>query len=248
MSHVAFIPARSGSVGIKDKNLKKVHGTSLIKRTFDHCNASQIFQSVIVSTDSFRIAKQVFEELDLKEFNSLKENQLIEIGNKSYFHKRKLVDSLTTSPISNVIFEISKSLNFEYLWLLQPTSPFRKTKEFKFILNVIKDCKLNEIEWTSIVSFKSVGNSHPDRMVKLNGRYVTPILENKLGDNVPRQVLEPIFIKDGGFYVFKIKNLRNNVMLGDRIIPYFREGFHTINIDSLEDLNSARSIPSLKRA
>ena len=53
MKILAIIPSRSGSKGIKNKNLQKIIGSkSLIEHTYDIAKKSKIFDEIIVSTDS----------------------------------------------------------------------------------------------------------------------------------------------------------------------------------------------------
>jgi CMP-N-acetylneuraminic acid synthetase len=138
-------------------------------------------------------------------------------------------------------------MDYKYLWLLQPTSPFRENLEFLTIDQVVSTLTKSNTEWSSIVSFKSTNGYHPDRMVKKIGDYVVPIIDQTNGDNVPRQALDTVYIKDGGFYVLKKENLDKKIMLGDRIIPFMREGLKTINIDSLDELKKAQESEEAKR-
>lgn len=52
MSTVALIPARGGSKGIPDKNLRTVGGVPLLARTVQAARASRLVQSTYVSSDS----------------------------------------------------------------------------------------------------------------------------------------------------------------------------------------------------
>ena len=54
---IAIIPARAGSKGVKNKNLRKVNGIPLINYTIENCLKSGIFDHTIVSTDSKKIAR-----------------------------------------------------------------------------------------------------------------------------------------------------------------------------------------------
>ena len=49
---VAIIPARSGSKGLKDKNIKLLNGKPMIAYTIEGAIKSKIFDDIIVSTDS----------------------------------------------------------------------------------------------------------------------------------------------------------------------------------------------------
>lgn len=52
MNNLAIIPARSGSKGLKDKNIKKLYGKPLIGYSIDAAQKSGVFSEIIVSTDS----------------------------------------------------------------------------------------------------------------------------------------------------------------------------------------------------
>lgn len=54
---IAIIPARSGSKGLKDKNIKNLCGKPLISYTIDAALKAKIFDKVLVSTDSKRYAE-----------------------------------------------------------------------------------------------------------------------------------------------------------------------------------------------
>ena len=55
---LAYIPARSGSKGIKDKNILEVAGKPLIAYSIEAAKKSQWIDRVIVSTDSEKYAKK----------------------------------------------------------------------------------------------------------------------------------------------------------------------------------------------
>ena len=52
MKTLILIPARSGSKGIKNKNLRKINNTPLIEYTFKLANKLNKFGDIILSTDS----------------------------------------------------------------------------------------------------------------------------------------------------------------------------------------------------
>ncbi len=49
---IALIPARSGSKGIKNKNIKHLGNKPLIGLAIEQCFKSNVFSKVYVSTDS----------------------------------------------------------------------------------------------------------------------------------------------------------------------------------------------------
>ena len=54
---IAIIPARSGSKRIKNKNIIKIFGKPMIAWTIIAAKKSKLFDKVLVSTDSNKIAK-----------------------------------------------------------------------------------------------------------------------------------------------------------------------------------------------
>lgn len=52
MKNIAIIPARSGSKGIKDKNIKNLNGKPLMAYTIEAAVSSEEFDEIMVSTDS----------------------------------------------------------------------------------------------------------------------------------------------------------------------------------------------------
>ena len=54
---VAVVPARGGSKGIKNKNLKKIKKKSLVELTSDFIDKTKVFDSKILNSDSKEILK-----------------------------------------------------------------------------------------------------------------------------------------------------------------------------------------------
>ena len=67
MNIVAIIPARLGSKEIKNKNLKKFKGKSLVKRSIEEAIKSKKFSKVIVTSDSKKILNEA-STFDKKKF------------------------------------------------------------------------------------------------------------------------------------------------------------------------------------
>ncbi len=65
---VAVIPARAGSKRIKDKNIKKFFGKPILSYSISQALKSKIFDKIIVSTDSDKIAN-ISERYDVNTKN-----------------------------------------------------------------------------------------------------------------------------------------------------------------------------------
>ena len=57
MKNIAIIPARSGSKGLKDKNIRLLNGKPLLAYTIEAALKSKCYDTVMVSTDSKKYAK-----------------------------------------------------------------------------------------------------------------------------------------------------------------------------------------------
>jgi CMP-N-acetylneuraminic acid synthetase len=57
MKTVAFIPARSGSRGVPEKNIKLIAGKPLIAWSIEHAISAELVDDVYVSTNSKKNSK-----------------------------------------------------------------------------------------------------------------------------------------------------------------------------------------------
>ncbi|MCM0147570.1 acylneuraminate cytidylyltransferase family protein [Photobacterium galatheae] len=115
---LAIIPARGGSKRLPDKNIKKMHGFPLIEWTIQAAIDSKVFEHVIVSTDSEKIAEiaknagadvPFLRPADLSG-DEAKSNDVI---------------------LHAINFLEENHLHFDSIALLQPTSPLRTAKHIQ---------------------------------------------------------------------------------------------------------------------
>jgi len=76
IENLAIIPARGGSKGIKKKNLRKINGLSLIEITVREILKSNIFDKVVLSSDSQEILEHG-KSLEIELLKRPKTNQCI---------------------------------------------------------------------------------------------------------------------------------------------------------------------------
>ena len=116
MRNIAIIPARSGSKGLPDKNIKLLQGKPLLAYTIEAAIKSGCFTEVMVSTDSEKYAEIARE-----------------YGAKVPFLRSEVMSSDTASSWDMVeeVLDNYKRLNqeFDSFCLLQPTSPLRTSDD-----------------------------------------------------------------------------------------------------------------------
>ena len=185
MKILCLIPARSGSKGLKNKNIKKIHGKSLIEITYKFARKFKLFRNIVVSTDS--------------------KNYLKKIKDKNYslpFLRPKKLAKDNTTDLDLMIHELKRyekffNVKYDYLCLLQPTSPLRKVKHLKACIKIIKKSKPDAIWSVSPIDKKF----HPIKQVFIKNGYLNYF--QKDGKNfVSRQKLQQSYIRNGVVYFF----------------------------------------------
>lgn len=115
MKKIAIIPARSGSKGLKDKNIIDLCGKPLIAYSIEAALQTEAFDRVIVSTDSEHYA-------DIAR----------EYGAEVMMRGEKLSDDkATTYMVLEDILKNRLTESIDYFVLLQPTSPLRNSKHIE---------------------------------------------------------------------------------------------------------------------
>lgn len=217
MKVVAIIPARAGSKGIPNKNLIEVQGKPLISWTIEAGLEAEI-DTVVVSSDGADIlacAQQYKEVVAIERPAHLAE------------------DNTPTAP---VITHALKALGisekeYDYLVLLQPTSPLREAADINKALTLIQEKKASAL--ISVVE----PEHHP---LKSFVRNEHGFLEGAVNDDfpfMPRQELPKAYQPNGAIYIIEIKEfLEKETFFTDKTIEYLMSRSKSIDVDSLEDI------------
>lgn len=123
MAHICVIPARSGSRGIKDKNLQMVGGRSLLERAVDCALEASCFEKIVISSDSS-------EYLD-----SIGDNGLLK---KSKRPEYLSADDIHSSEVVRWELENVGIGIFSTVTMLLPTSPFRKAASVRRAVEMVE--------------------------------------------------------------------------------------------------------------
>lgn len=218
---LAIIPARSGSKGIKNKNIVDVNGKPLIYYSINEALKSNYISDVIVSTDSEEIAK-------------IAEN----LGAKVPFLRPDFLATDTSKTIDTILYSIEKlkeiGQEYDYVVLLQPTQPLRRSWHIDEAIEFIIDKKE-----TSLVSVSKV-KEHPIliRKIDYNG-YVKNLLNES--STKRRQEFEDFYKVNGAIYINKIdENLTTDTSLNDNKLAYIMDEKYDLDIDEHNDLYLAK--------
>ena len=216
---IAFIPARSGSKSIKDKNLIKLGGKPLIVWSIETAFACKKINKVIVSTDSPRYTK-------------LAEKYGAEVP---FLRPKKIATdaSPVVKTIKHAVFELEKKGNkINIIVLLQPTNPFRKVRDIDKSLEMIKKPNTD-----SVVGVCEAEHNPYHVMAGIKNNYLEyPLFKTKKSIHY-RQRAPKVYRISGNLYTFK-KNvfMKENTIFAKKTRPLVMPGELSIDIDTETDL------------
>ncbi len=221
MSFLAFIPARSGSIGIKNKNLVKIHNKELIFWTINVAKQCKFIKKIIVSTDSKKIAKIA-----------------IKYGAEVPFLRPKSISNSDSKTIDSIIHFLQNYNHSKYkdIVLLQPTSPFRTKITLNKSIQLYTKNNLN-----SLVSV-SLSKKNKDLLFKIkrNKIYKSSFLSL---NNKRRQDFDNYYYVNGAIYINNIIKLqKDKKFVTKNSIPFLMKPIESIDIDDNYDLKLCRII------
>lgn len=221
-----LIPARGGSKGIPDKNLKPFCGISLVARAvLQALECAKKEDMVFVSTDSPAIRSEAEKH-----------------GANIPFLRPSELASDTASTYDVIIHTLSAlkkiNLEFEKVVLLQPTSPFR-------ILEDISGCiKLWKPEIDMVVSVSASKSNPYYNLFEINKDGFLRISKGP-GNFTRRQDAPEVWEYNGAVYVMSTSSLLNGPISGfKKILPYEMPASRSIDLDTPQDWMVAEMIYS----
>lgn len=219
---LALITARAGSKGIPRKNIKPLAGHPLIAWTIAAAKQSRYVDRLIVSSDGADIIRIAVEE-----------------GCEAPFVRPAALaqdESLSIDVIEHAIACLDE--DFDYLLLLQPTSPFRTANDIDRFLEYCVE--RNADIAVSVSKLKK----HPMYMYRIENECLVPFLDNG-NMQLRRQDMPPAYEHNGALYFAQIHRLLQIRSFNTcETIPYITEGIINLDIDTLEDWEYAEIIAS----
>jgi CMP-N,N'-diacetyllegionaminic acid synthase len=210
---LAIVPARGGSKGIQRKNIRNLTNKPLIYWTIEEANKSKYIDRLILSSDDYEI---------------------IEVA-KSYgcdvpFIRPQHLAQDTTPGIDPVLHAIEQLPDYDYIVLLQPTSPLRIAEDIDGCIE-----KLMETGAPACVSMTKVDKS-PYWMYTLKENNHMQLLISQEEVPARRQDLPDAFVVNGAVYVADVKwLLKSKSFLRDETVAFVMPKSRSYDIDTEED-------------
>jgi CMP-N-acetylneuraminic acid synthetase len=230
-SFLGILPARGGSKGVVNKNIRLLNGLPLISWAAKALASSSLVSKKICSTDHAVIA---------------------EIAKKSglevpWIRPKNLAqdETLVIDVISHALNTVKKSDGsiYSHVVLVQATSPTVTSED---IDSCIRLALKSDVD-TVLTGFEA-GQKHPSTMYKISDRGLVDWITNEEERMTRRQDLSAVYIRTGLVYVIKSETiLREKTIYGKKIASYSVPESRAITIDTHEDFNRAEQFFNEKR-
>ena len=217
MKKILFvIPARGGSKGIPGKNIKRMGGVPLICRSIDIARKFVGDKDICVTTDSDEIIEVVKQH-----------------GMEVPFKRPDYLATDTASSYDVLIhaldFYKEKGIEYDWMVLLQPTTPFRKEEDLRKMLNMMND------SLDMVVSVKPASaNPYYDIFEEdSNGHLVISKGDGKI---TRRQEAPLCYEYNGAVYVINVESLKAMHMNDFKKIRFHEmTEIHSVDLDTMLD-------------
>ena len=219
---VAVIPARSGSKGVPDKNIKLLAGYPLIAYSIAAARLAKNVDRVIVSTDSelyANIARKYGAEVPF-----LRPDAISGDNSTDYDFIKHTLSWM----------QDNEGLQPDYLLHLRPTTPLREPKHIDAAIERMRQndnaTSLRSVHEMSETAYKTV---------EIDRNYLKCICSGSFdldAANQPRQVFPKTYIANGYVDIYKSSYVvKNKKILGDKVIAYVTP--RIFEVDTIEDFD-----------
>lgn len=223
MKSIAIVPARSGSKGLVDKNIRNLNGKPLIWYSIQAAIESDCFDEVMVSTESEKyadIARACGASVPFLRSEALSSDQA-----NSWDTVHEVIENYK---------DLGKE--FDVVMLLQPTSPLRTADDIKEAFSILKDKCAD-----SVVSVCEVDHSPLWSNVLPENGCLEGFIRSEV-KNIGRQKLPTYYRINGAIYLTKISENIGKNLYSNTGYAYVMPRVKSIDIDTELDFKMAEYI------
>ena len=226
---LCIIPARKGSVGLKNKNIKSINNKPLIYWPIKAALKSKYVDYILVTTNSNKVKKL-----------SIKYG-----ANVPFLRPEKL--SKSNSKVSAVILHAleylnKKKFNFDYFILLEPTSPLTTSIDVDLMLKKL----INKSDSDSLIAVTQNITAHPIFNLKINKKEIVKKYTSK-DISINRQNISKLYYLSGNAYMSKISSYKKYMsFLQKKTIGHIVDKWKASEIDDIVDFIKTESIMKYK--
>lgn len=230
--HIAVIPARGGSKRLPGKNLLEIAGKPLIAWTIEAAIESELFERIIVSTDSKEIEKIA------KSFGA----------EVPFLRPAELAGDQTTTidVLMHLLANLSEDeqIPYTHLTLLQPTSPLRTSQNISEAISYLDDKNADAIISVCKTEHSPLwSNTLPESLSLEN--FIPEKIQKTPSQNLPKH-----YRLNGALYICEISRLleERSLYLSTNCYAYIMSRKNSIDIDDQIDFDLAEIYLSRSKA
>ena len=223
-SLLALVPARGGSKGLPNKNMLDCAGKPLIEWTISAAQNVNFIDDVLVSTDSEAIA-----EIAKRAGASVPFFRPAELATDD----SSMLDAVKHAWESH---RNAKGKHFDYVVLLQPTSPLRTSAHIHDAIEFYFNNRRSDDD--TLASVYEVSQKHGWLMHTPDESDYIKFCLDVCTKNPQRQKLKPYYLPNGAIYIVRGSALGGG-FYSEKTLPFVMAASDSIDIDVPADLNDA---------
>jgi len=222
---LAVVPARGGSKGIPQKNIKLLQGRPLIDYTADLLLSMPEIDRALVSTDSKEIAT-IAKSAGLSFYG--------------YRPEELSGDRVPDLPVLRQALDQAEEkdqVSYDIILMMQPTSPIRKIEDIRSCIHKLVDQAYDAVWTLTPADIKF----HPLKLLSVDGGDAN--LYDEGGKKViARQELKQLYYRNGICYAFTRQCILDQQTIYGEKLGAVIVDHAIVNIDTLEDFAKAESL------
>lgn len=227
---LALIPARGGSKSIPRKNIKMLAEKPLIAYTIEAAKKSHFLTRTVVSTDDKEIARVARR-----------------YGAEVPFMRPTEYAQDTSTSMEVVQHALrwlkeDENMTYDYLMILQPTSPFRTAEDIDECIKLAVDKKAD-----SVMSMKELDDFAPKKIKKIKNGKILPYFEDEGKTSSRRQDLEKMYKRNCAVYLTKIECIMQEDFFGKKSLAYLMPEERSLDINKPADFDLAQFLTKRKK-
>ena len=215
---LGLITARGGSKGLPRKNVLPAAGLPLIGWTIQAAQQAQVIDRLVLSSDDDEI-------IDVAR----------RLGCDVPFYRPTALASDTAASMDVIIHALDQLPGYDYLVLLQPTSPLRTSADIDAAFALLQahaaPCCVSVCE----------AEQSPYLMYRLGEDERLESLLLPLEGSLRRQDIRPVYLLNGAIYIARIDWLRRmRSFMSEETVAYRMPAERSIDIDTADDFERFR--------
>lgn len=222
---LGVITARGGSKGIPKKNIKELGGKPLIAWTIETAKASHFLDYFLVSTDDAEIA-----EVSRKRDASVPFMRPAELS----------TDAAKSIPVIqhalNWLRE-NEGRSFDYVMILQPTSPLRNAEDIDACIEKIVDTDAD-----SVMSMVKLVDFSAPKLKVLDGDIIKPWLSDEGKESKSRHELADLYKRNCAIYLTRTDLIMQGDLFGKVSRAHIMPAPRSVDINTPFDFLVAEAV------